>query len=233
MCGRFTLHTVRETLARRFRVSVDGLELEPRYNISPTQQVLCVTEDTAEARALKPMRWGLIPPWEPEPTTKLSTINARVETVATSRLYRSAFAKRRCLILADGYYEWQPSTTPGTPKQPFWIHRRDGAPFGFAGIYSEWRPKQAPEATPLLSCSILTMPAFASLAGIHGRMPIILRPDSEANWLAPGPQTPSELTPLLEPDAEAQLTQHPVSRRVNSPRAQGPELIRDAPEAGF
>ncbi len=245
MCGRFTLHTVREALAHRFAVSLNDLELRPRYNIAPTQSVLTVVADESGERQGREMQWGLIPPWEPEPRTKLSTINARIEGVSQSRLYRGPLERRRCLILADGYYEWQapsPSVTPDQSKvnlpvrrakQPHWIHRLDGEPFAFAGIYSLWRAREDPEALPLWSCSLLTTVAFASLRSIHARMPIILQRKYEADWIDPSTRHADELMALLTPAAEESLTHHPVKTLVNSPRHEGPELILDAPQAGF
>jgi len=246
MCGRFTLHTVREALEQRFAIDLSAIELSARYNIAPTQPILVLVAGTseeesgAEHRSLEArwMRWGLIPSWEPEPRTKLSTINARIENAAQSRVYRTAFRKRRCLILADGFYEWQAAAGPSRGKTPFWIHRRDRCPFAFAGLYGIWHAKGADRdagspADPVYSCAILTMPASPALSEIHSRMPIILRAEHERQWVRPDECDPEALAPLLQPTPGDALTAYPVSRRVNSPRNDDPALIRDAPEAGF
>jgi putative SOS response-associated peptidase YedK len=154
-----------------------------------------------------------------------------VETAPESRLYRSAFSRRRCLIIADGFYEWQPGETPKAGKTPFWITRLDGAPFAFAGLYSVWRPKEQPDAPPVLSCSILTTAANAIVEPIHARMPVILQPEQEAAWIDPAVQDPAQVRELLKPDA-ASLVTRAVSKLVNSVRNDRPELLAESLKVG-
>jgi putative SOS response-associated peptidase YedK len=230
MCGRYTVHSPAETLRVRFRIALPEGDLDPRYNVCPSQQVLTVAVGRDGERRAVPMRWGFIPFWSETPETKLSTINAKAESAASSRLYRDALQRRRCLILADGFYEWQPAKTKKEPKVPHWIARRDRAPFAFAGIYSVWRPKDQPDAQPLLSCAILTVGANPVVAPIHARMPLILLPEHEDAWIDPALREPEQVAALLKPDAESLVAQ-PVSRLVNSPQHDGPALICEASEA--
>ena len=226
MCGRFTLSSPADVVRRRFRIDLSGTPLEPRYNICPSEDLLTVAIGRAGDRRAVRMRWGFVPFWEPEPRTRLSTINARLESAPTSRIYRDAFRRRRCLIVADGFYEWQAAPAEAREKVPYWLHRPDGQPFAFAGLYSAWRPKHEPDAPPLLSCTILTGPAGPVVEPIHARTPIILRPEHEDAWIDPALQDPRALAALLDPQAE-ELVARRVSTAVNSPRSDGPELIRD------
>jgi putative SOS response-associated peptidase YedK len=237
MCGRFTLHTEKEVLARRFRVALDTVQgLEPRYNIAPSQRVLTIRE--ADTRRLaESMRWGLVPSWAKDPSTLPSLINARKETVATKPSFRDAFRRRRCLIPADGFYEWQAPTGLSKGKTPYWVSLPTGEPFALAGLWSEWRPEDDKEAQePLRTCTIITAPACPTLEHIHTRMPVILGKDSESAWLDPALDgNRDELEKLLSEVPEHPLRAHPVSRRVNSARNDGPMLITpvDEPSLGF
>jgi putative SOS response-associated peptidase YedK len=237
MCGRYTLHTERELLARRFEVDPDALgALEPRYNIAPTSEVLVLRVRDHE-REVAHMRWGLVPSWAKDPKELRSMINARVETVSERPAYRSAFRRRRCLVLADGFYEWQKSALERGPKVPHWISLVGGGPFGFAGLWEVWRPEGAPEeVVPLLSCVLLTTAANTDLAAVHDRMPLILPRDREAAWLDPALDDDVEgLMEALTPVPPGSLRACPVSRRVNSVRNDGPGLIEpsDEPSVGF
>ena len=234
MCGRFTLHTPRDVLARRFDVDVSALELPERYNIAPTQPVLTVRIDATGARAAAPMRWGLVPPWAENQKTAQSMINARVESAAKSPAYRASFRRQRCLVLADGFYEWQP-VAGRRAKTPWWISLASGEPFAFAGLWAEYRSQELFPTEPLLSCTILTAPANALVAPIHGRMPVILRPEHEAAWIDPARDDVAELQALLDPVPAEALAAHAVSTRVNSPRNDGPALIvaEHPPQLGF
>jgi putative SOS response-associated peptidase YedK len=228
MCGRYGLHASREELERRFRIDLAGIELEPRYNVAPSQDVLTIAIGREGARRALRMRWGFIPFWSKEPRTKLSTINAKVETVDSAPMYRDAFRRRRCLLLADGFYEWQPvGTGRRVRKVPHWIHRSNDQPFAFAGLYSVWRPKEGGE--PLLSCTILVAPASEALARIHDRMPVILRPENEESWIDRQLQDVDAVKALLAPDDPGALEARSVSTAVNSPDHEGSELIREAP----
>lgn len=234
MCGRFTLHTPKDVLARRFDVDVASLELLERYNIAPTQPVLTVRIDRSGARAAGNMRWGLVPPWTENPKTAQSMINARIESAAKSPAYRTAFRRRRCLVIADGFYEWQP-VAGRRGRLPWWISLASGEPFAFAGLWTVYRPQELFPTEPLFSCTILTAPANPLVAPIHGRMPVILRPEHEPAWIDPARDDVAGLQSLLEPVPPEALRAHPVSLLVNSPRNDGPQLIvaEHPPQLGF
>jgi putative SOS response-associated peptidase YedK len=230
VCGRFTLHTERDVLVRRFRIDPEGVEgLEARYNVAPSTDILTVRSGP-EGRQASWMRWGLVPFWAKDRSKLPSMINARAETVATRSSYRMPFRRQRCLILADGFYEWGPNDLPRGKRTPFWISLQSGEPFAMAGLWSQWRPPEEPDAEPELSCTILTMAANAIVGRVHDRMPVILQPDSEEAWLDPEVREVSTLQKLLVPVAPESLQTVPVSRRVNSPKNDGPELIHAVPE---
>ncbi|MFQ5514264.1 MAG: SOS response-associated peptidase [Myxococcota bacterium] len=226
MCGRYTLHTEKELLARRFAVPLEQLEgLEPRYNIAPSQAVLVIRGEEQGRRA-EPMRWGLVPRWAHDLSMLPTLINARAETLARKPAFRDAFRRRRCLIPADGFYEWRAPEGLGRHKIPFWISLRGGEPFAMAGLWEEWRPPdEGPESPTLRSCTIVTTEASSTLRQIHPRMPVVLRPESEASWLDPELDDPEPLTGLLQPLEDERLEARPISRRVNATRNDGPELI--------
>ena len=237
MCGRFTLHTEKEALAQRFKVGLDTLQrLEPRYNIAPSQPVLTIREVNAK-RLAEPMRWGLVPSWTKDPSTLPSLINARKETVATKPSYRDSFRRRRCLIPTDGFYEWQAPIGLSRVKTPYWVSLTTGKPFALAGLWSEWHPQDVQEPQePLRTCTIITAPACPPLEHLHTRMPVILPQDAESAWLDPSLDgNRDQLEKLLSRVPEFALRAHPVSRRVNSARNEGPELITpaDEPSLGF
>ena len=219
MCGRYTLASPNPAEVRaRFRIA-ESVEVRRRYNVAPGDDVLAVTTDREGAPRGETLRWGLVPSWAKQPNIGLKMINARVETVAERPAYRRAFERYRCLIVADGFYEWQP--TPGGPKQPFHITRGDGAMFAFAGLWSIWH---APDGGTLRTCTILTRAANSAVAQLHDRMPIILAPDAESEWLdvATAPGRVSEILQGLAP-ADTALT--PVGPAVNDARYDGPECL--------
>jgi putative SOS response-associated peptidase YedK len=234
MCGRYTLHTERELLARRFRFDPSGLaELAPRYNVAPTQPVATVRL-ARDGRVGELMRWGLVPHFARAIDEHAGMINARVETAASTPAYRDSFRRRRCLVLADGFYEWKRGRDPRAPRTPYWIHLRDGAPFAMAGLWASWEPRDLFASPPLHSCAILTTDSNALVAPIHDRMPVILHPEAEDAWLDPALDGQLDaLRALLVPPPAELLVCHPVSRRVNSARSEGPDLIEPAPAAGF
>lgn len=212
MCGRFTLTSPLEALRELFGF-VERPNLEPRANVAPTQEVLAVRLGDDGARHAALLRWGLLPAWAKDRRIGAKLINARAETVATQSAFRKAFAARRCLVAADGFYEWK--TAADGSKQPFRICRADGAPFAFAGLWERWHDSAEPRAArPLESCTILTTGANALLRPIHDRMPVILPPETHAAWLAPD-AAPEDLQPLLGPLDPAGWRAYPVSRRVN------------------
>ena len=233
MCGRYTLYTEKEVLARRFEVEI--AELSPSYNVAPTQSVVTVTFEK-EARVAGAMRWGLIPSWTKDETKLPQMINARVESVATRPAFREAFRRRRCLILADGFYEWQRGPGPGKRKIPHWIFCEDGVPFAMAGIWSVWRRPDL-ERKWVRSCAIITAAANAAISDLHDRMPVILPRGAESAWLDPALDgNTAELTKLLVPVAADQLRSRPVSTRVNSANNDDPSLIEfcdEDPQLGF
>jgi putative SOS response-associated peptidase YedK len=202
---------------------------EPRYNIAPTQEVLVVREPERGEREAAMLRWGLIPSWSKEVQGGAPMINARGETVAEKPSFRTSLRKRRCLIPADGFYEWQqaPGASARDKKQPYYIHRRDGRPFAFAGLWESWTPKDAPDSERLTleSCTIVTTAANATLAPLHDRMPVILTETDYATWLDPAIQDPAAVSPLIGPCGEDELVAEPVSTRVNRVANDDPQCI--------
>jgi putative SOS response-associated peptidase YedK len=230
MCGRFTLHTEREVLARRFQVDLGKIgEAESYYNIAPTRSILTVYT-AGSGRTAAQMRWGLVPSWAKDVSKLPSMINARVETASTRPAYRRPFRQQRCLILADGFYEWGPSDLRRSKRTPFWFSLASGEPFAMAGLWSSWRPPGEPEAKQQLSCTILTGPANEAVARVHDRMPIILHPEAEDPWVDLELRETEAIRALLAPIPADALLAVPVSRRVNSPRNDGPDLIQPVPE---
>jgi len=209
MCGRYTLRTPVETLAEEFGISDPLPEIPTRYNIAPTQEVAAVLEEDEE-RKLEMLRWGLIPSWADDPAVGNRMINARSETAAEKPSFRTAFRKRRCLILADGFYEWQ-KTNGG--KQPYYIRMKNGSPFAFAGLWESW-DKYGGE---IRSCTILTTDANEMVREVHHRMPVILPPETYDLWLDPDMRETELLLDLLRPYPDDGMEAYPVSRFVNSP----------------
>lgn len=209
-----------DEVAERFAVG-EILEAEARYNIAPTQNVAVVTQNGA--RHLGSYHWGLIPSWAKDPAIGSRMINARAETLAEKPSFRTALTRRRCLIPADGFYEWQaPAEGTKSGKTPTYLHRKGGGLFAFAGLWDEWH---APDGSPLRSCTIITTTPNSVAAAIHDRMPVILRPDDEAFWLDPAVTDSRDLLSLLVPSPAADMEAYPVSRRVNVPVSDDPELI--------
>ena len=203
---------------------------EPRYNIAPTQEVLVVREPDRGEREAAMLRWGLIPSWSKEMQSGAPMINARGETVAEKPSFRTALRKRRCLIPADGFYEWHqaPGSAARSKKQPYYIHRRDGRPFAFAGLWETWTPKNAPagEGLTLESCTIVTTAANTTLAPLHDRMPVILAETDYATWLDPAIQDPAAVTPLIGPCGDDELVAEPVSTHVNRVANDDPRCVQ-------
>jgi putative SOS response-associated peptidase YedK len=218
MCGRFAFYSPHEAVIRLFGVAT-APEIEPRWNIAPTQFIATVRE-SAGPREVAMLYWGLVPSWAKEKSIGARMINARSETLGEKPSFRSAFRRRRCLILADGYYEWQRS---GSVKQPYFIAFGDGQPFGMAGLWERWRDPATGE--PLESCCIVTTSPAPTVAHVHDRMPVIVPPDACAEWLDPKNEATDRLARLFEPCGRPDLRARPVSRRVNDARNQGAELI--------
>jgi putative SOS response-associated peptidase YedK len=219
VCGRYTLASPNPAEVRaRFRIA-ESVEVRRRYNVAPGDDVLAVTTDRDGVPRGDTLRWGLVPSWAEQPETGLKMINARVETVAERPAFRRAFERYRCLIVADGFYEWRPVT--GGPKQPFHITRRDGALFAFAGLWSIWH---APDGARLRTCTILTTAANSAIAPLHDRMPVILAPDAEAEWLSLA--TPSDrVAEILQGLESSETALQAVGTAVNDARYDGPECL--------
>lgn len=238
MCGRYAAAKDPAALAEEFEVAALPEErLEPDYNVAPTKRVYVVLDrerDANRERALVVARWGLIPSWAKDPSIGSRMINARAETVAEKPAFRRAFAKRRCLVPADGYYEWYAPTSPDAPvgragkplKQPFFIHPTDGSSLAMAGLYEWWRDPSRPEDDPMawrLTCTILTTDAADEVGRIHDRMPMTIARDDWAAWLDPAAGV--DPSTLLRPAGGPSLEAYPVSVAVNSVRNNSPELI--------
>jgi putative SOS response-associated peptidase YedK len=211
-------------LRARFPIG-EAIEVRRRFNVAPGDDVLAVTTDREGAPRGELLRWGLVPAWADSPNIGLKMINARIETAAEKPAFRAALQRFRCLIIADGFYEWQPR--PGQSKQPFWITRGDGQPFAFAGLWSKWRPRDGDgdgSATALRTCTICTTAANPAIAPLHDRMPVILAPGAETAWLDSA--TPVEALPELLTGLDAARTAlHPVGTAVNDARYDGPECL--------
>jgi putative SOS response-associated peptidase YedK len=218
MCGRFTMATPGQVIAEVFGLD-DVPELSPRFNIAPTQAVAAVRARAGGRRELVALTWGLIPSWSKDRTIGSRMINARAETVGEKPAFRAALRARRCLVLADGFYEWQ---RIGTRKQPHHIRMRDGRPFAFAGLWERWTP---PEGDPVESCTIITTLPNEVVAPIHDRMPAILAPADLDCGLDPGVRDPVPVTALLRPYPSGDMTAYPVGLRVNSPGADDPSCV--------
>ncbi|MHA2376574.1 MAG: SOS response-associated peptidase [Candidatus Thorarchaeota archaeon] len=218
MCGRFFLLTHLNALKERFRIEETEYKQDPRYNIAPTTQVVTVIQDPIVK--LVGMRWGLIPFWAKDTKIGNKMINARAETVDTNKVFRNPFKKRRCLILADGFYEWQKT---GKVKRPMVIRMKDKEPFAMAGLYERWK---APTEKIIHSCTIITTEPNKELKPIHGRMPVILRPEFEMDWIDPENQDVQSLKTMLLPYHDNAFQTYEVSTYVNSPRNDSAQCIR-------
>ncbi len=222
MCGRFALISDTEQLVAQFGIAPDSVAqmppAVPRYNIAPTQPVTAVRLDDQGQRELTFFRWGLIPSWSKDPSIGSRMINARAETVAEKPSFRTAFKRRRCIIPADGFYEWQKRDNG---KQPMYIHATDERPFALAGLWEMWSD---PDGSMLQTCTILTTQPNEMMAQIHNRMPVILEPEDYDMWLDPG-DNPEQALHLLRPYPAAKMDAYPVSTTVNSPRNDTPECI--------
>lgn len=218
MCGRFSLWLNLTDLVDAFPDFTFPSEMPVRYNVAPSQDVAVVPNNTD--RHVEFFRWGLIPFWAKDESIGNKMINARGETLGEKPSFRAAYRRRRCLILADGFYEWR--TEPGSKtKTPMYIQLASKAPFAFAGLWEIWRP----DDTPVLSCTIITTAPNDLIAPIHNRMPVILPPAAYDRWLDPGEQAPAALDDLLVPFPADQMMAYPVSRLVNSPANDVPDCI--------
>ncbi|MGA9748664.1 MAG: SOS response-associated peptidase [Nocardioides sp.] len=249
MCGRYASSRKPEDLVEEFEIDkVEVKEtLAPDFNVAPTKPVYAVVQrpsrdadDGPAERQLRTPTWGLVPFWAKDPAMGNKMINARMETVHEKPAFRQAFAKRRCLLPADGYYEWYPTeqlSKAGKPlKQPFFIRPADGGVLAMAGLYEIWRDRTRDEDDPLRfkwTCTVLTTSAEDSVGHIHDRMPLLVEPDRYAAWLDPaGSADTDHLRSLLVPAAPGRLEAYPVSTQVNNVRNNGPELMDPLPAEG-
>lgn len=217
MCGRFTQRQPAVRLKKEFSVE-EVPEVEARYNIAPTQSILGVRQ-TLDSREMSFLKWGLIPSWAKDSSIGAKLINARSETVTEKPSFREAFKRRRCIIPADGFYEWQRT---GGRKQPFFFHMRDDWPFGFAGLWNKWKNE---DGEVIESCTILTTEANELLRRVHDRMPVILTPEDYEVWLDDDLRKRSLREELLRPFPASEMEGYHVSASINSPSNQGAELI--------
>ncbi len=230
MCGRFTLSLDPEELRQAFPwlkiehpEDLTNQKLLPRYNIAPTQKAGVVTNDGH--KKLEFFQWGLIPSWAKEAEIGSRLINARGETLAEKPAFRGAYRRRRCLVLADGFYEWK-QEAGSSQKTPMYIHMASEQPFAFAGLWDIWKASQ--EKEEIFSFTIITTSPNALMMGIHQRMPVILLPEMYDAWLHPGDRSPQDLNPLLAAYPSGEMEAYPVSRMVNSPNNDRPECLLPA-----
>jgi putative SOS response-associated peptidase YedK len=243
MCGRYATARKRQELLDEFQIRLDATEdaLEADYNVAPTKSVPAIIErrprPESEApdaagevvRQLRAVRWGLVPSWAKDVSIGSRLINARVETVHEKPSFRKAFAQRRCLLPADGYFEWYTSQTTGAKpsKQPFFIRPKDGKIMAMAGLYERWR---SPDGEWVWSCTVITTEASDDLGRIHDRMPMIVPTEQWSAWLDPATTQPDEVRGLLVPAMTGTMEAYPVSKAVNNVRNNGSHLIRPLPD---
>ena len=219
MCGRFTLTVDPAEAQETFSNYTFPEKFAPRFNIAPTQPVLAIPNDDRFAADF--FIWGLIPMWAKDPSIGNRMINARAETLAEKPAFRGSLKYKRCLILADGFYEWK--TVEGKKsKTPFFIHMKDREPFAFAGLWDSWN---SPDGSQVKTCTIITTEPNELMSLLHNRMPVILHPRDYEKWLNPSPQTPDQLMPLLKPFPASEMDAYPVTPLVNKPANDIPELV--------
>jgi len=219
MCGRFTLTVNPGELQDAFSEYSFPEQFSPRFNIAPTQPVLAIANDGKNKADF--FLWGLIPSWAKDPSIANKLINARGETIAEKPSFRGSFKYKRCLILADGFYEWK-AQADGKSKIPHYIHMKDRKPFAMAGLWDEWH---SPDGGSVRTCTIITTEPNELMKTLHNRMPVILDPTEYAAWLNPSPQTPDNLLHLIKPFPADRMSAYPVSTMVNSPHSDRAELV--------
>ena len=222
MCGRYTLHKKVDALAERYNLANVPSDLKSNYNVAPGQLMPVITEDESGVRSLEIMKWGLVPFWAKDPKIGYKLINARDETIFDKPMWRSVILKKRCLIPADGFYEWKAPSTAKEHKQPFYIHPKQIELFSFAGVWETWKDIEGLE---MRTYSIITSEPNKEMAQIHNRMPVILHPEDESSWLEPTHVTRDDIEPLLRPYEDNGLDIYKVSSNVNSTKNNDKELI--------
>lgn len=220
MPGRFEIHSLSEVIAETFRVTGANVrfDIQANYNIAPSQEIPIVIQ--LEERQIVPARWGFVPAWSKDLATGYKMINARAESVAEKPSFKKAFQDQRCLVIADGFYEWKQA---GKEKRPMYLRQKSGQPFGFAGLFSIWT---SPEGKQIRTCTIITTDANELVNPVHDRMPVILPEDKYDLWLDPNVHDPALLQPLLQPCDSDLLELYEVSPKVNSPRNNHAENIK-------
>ena len=229
MCGRFVSSSTPTEVARYFDVdetSEQASDRRPNFNTAPTTDIFVVYED-GRSRRLDTFHWGLVPRWAKDLSVGNRMINARAETVASKPAFRHAFANKRCIIPVDGFYEWKAPPPGEKRKQPYFIHRPDGEPYAFAGLWEQWSGGPGPdgEDTTVRSTTIITGPANDTMSTIHDRMPIILPPSAWSTWLSPDVHDTDLLSSLLVPAPDRLIAMHAVSTDVNNVRNKGEHLV--------
>lgn len=228
MCGRFVSATDADGLVRFFTIDDRQTEdLPPSWNVAPTDSVYAVTEHK-QKRVLVAFRWGLVPHWADDPSIGSRLINARAENVGSKPAFRDAFARHRCLLPADGFYEWEKE--PDGSRLPYFVQHPDGHPLALAGLWASWRPRDDPNAEWLRTCTIVTTKANATVSPVHSRMPVVLPPDRWDAWLDRDNDDVDELSALLLPAPDDLLVARRVSTDVNNVRNNHAELLRDPDE---
>lgn len=218
MCGRYTLKTPPEAIASHFAVA-EFSELRTRFNIAPTQLAPAVLCMESGRRSMAMLRWGLVPHWAKDASMGVRMINARVETISEKPAFREPFKSRRCLVPADGFYEWEKQ---GTERTPYYFQLSESQPFGMAGLWDEWHD---PNGSPLHTFTIITREANAAVAPIHERMPVIVSPSDYEAWLSGETMSVEDRLALLDSALSEQLTRHEVGRAVGNPRHDAPDCI--------
>ncbi len=225
MCGRFTLRTPSGVLVEQFGLS-EAPTFKPRFNVTPSQAVAAIRSPEGGRRELAWLRWGLVPPWAKESSIGNRLINARAETAASKPAFKNAFRRRRCLIPADGFYEWR---KVAGKRLPYLLALRDGRPFAFAGLWERWPGGEE----PIESCTVLTTDANDLVRPLHDRMPVILDPADYATWLDPAVSDAARLVPLLRPYPADRMTSWPVATRVNRPDNDDPSCVEPVEEQKY
>ena len=218
MCGRYTLGRSTKDILQRYAVQQSLFEMSPRYNIAPSQMVPVVLNDDG-TRVLQGFKWGLIPFWVKDLSKSKPLINARAESLGEKPSFKQALVRRRCIIPADGFYEWKGQAPHRTPV---YIKRRDGEPFGFAGLWERWT---SADGEVVMSCAIITVTPNQLMSEIHNRMPAMLERADEDTWLDAGIKDTEKLLSVLKPYPDSEMEAYPVSRKVNSPATDTAECI--------
>jgi len=227
MCGRFVMVSDLSDIVEEFAIDKISATVEKSFNIAPGAKVAVVIRD--DLTRLVSLQWGLIPSWTRDRAGRKGLINARAETVTSKPSFRGAFTDRRCLIIADGYYEWKRGEK-GRAKTPFYIHSKSRKPFGFAGIYERWA---SPGEKQMLSCAIITTEPNELISPIHNRMPAIIPREQHRQWLDPALSGGAVLSDLMRPISPGDMVAHPVSTKVNSPTIDMPDCIEPVSDQGL